>query len=703
MKWLVRCALVLVLATFVLMPCAHAATTTQGGACPSSANMDGGSGYTAYGGPFAAPTNCYYVDFQNGSDSNTGTDENHPFKHAVGMIGAGGNVPSGCSGGVGWIFRGGIAWDYTIFPWYVGANATCSGSSAGNDSYGGCTGANCVYFGVDHSWYASSSTTTVSTSGTSVTWVAGYPFQMFMVGQTVTIGGTNYTVASVSSNTSMTLTSSAGTNSSATMTNKLGGWTRPVFNAGDWSNPSTPTCYYDAPTASGYQPTNLINLSYQNDIIIDNFELTGACWAEVHDYVYPNINFIASGNGSGAGTNYTIENIYIHRSVYNASCLTLQYCGNLEYGIAMGNQASLHVTYNVFDFSDSGPTTTTTSGHSPQDPVWTGQAIFRGITYADHNVGYGMTDWSANAWGTLRDNLISWSSSQSVNDKDDPNAGYHTATHSHIQNDSGCSTPAYEYNNQIVTIGAGYLMDPQYGTPDNTCTIYFFNNLTANYNDGQDWNFGSTSAGITVYVFNNTMECGSDTSVYMPNSTDNQPANAPCGNWGSPAAAYIYNDHFITSYSGSGFVCGQTSSSGPCPAVYTSIGSCTNCTFTSWPGGNPSDLVQQSQPAANGQGYSFTQANPFSPTSGSGATVGVGVNKTSLCNSLPDSNAAAACKMETTGGVTYNTTNHTAVCCAIANPVARPATGAWDVGAYQFSAASGSAPQPPSGLTATVE
>lgn len=54
----------------------------------------------------------------------------------------------------------------------------------------------------------------VNTSGTAVTLVVGYAFDSSDVGQTITISGVSYTIASVSSGTSLALTTSAGTQTS---------------------------------------------------------------------------------------------------------------------------------------------------------------------------------------------------------------------------------------------------------------------------------------------------------------------------------------------------------------------------------------------------------------------------------------------------------------------------------------------------------
>src|SRR5208283_2107876 len=52
---------------------------------------------------------------------------------------------------------------------------------------------------------------TVSTSGTAVTWVSGAQFTPLTGGETIEIGGTDYVIATVNSATSITLTTSAGT------------------------------------------------------------------------------------------------------------------------------------------------------------------------------------------------------------------------------------------------------------------------------------------------------------------------------------------------------------------------------------------------------------------------------------------------------------------------------------------------------------
>jgi hypothetical protein len=95
----------------------------------------------------------YYVDYSTGSDSNSGTSESTPWKHAPGMKGltpTGSSTGDGCSAncasytpqpGDKIILKGGTVWPFTTAPW----NFTWSGS--GSTSTYGCQGSGCIYIG----------------------------------------------------------------------------------------------------------------------------------------------------------------------------------------------------------------------------------------------------------------------------------------------------------------------------------------------------------------------------------------------------------------------------------------------------------------------------------------------------------------------------------------------------------------------------
>ncbi len=222
--------------------------------------------------------------------------------------------------------------------------------------------------------------------------------------------------------------------------------------------------------------------------------------------------------------------------------------------------------------------------------------------------------------------------------------------------------------------------------PKATYTSYFFNNVViqgppyqANEIVCADPLSGSGS-GSTCTIFNNTIEGGVDSG---PPSGSIVRAGSFNGQTG-PSAINLYNNYIISSNS---------------TVITTSDCSNSPCTVTQ----TPSTQTRQALSAANAQGYTSTQTYAFSPTSASGVTVGAGVNETSLCATISSLNAAAgaACNSDTTYGVTYDSTTHAIVDLA-RTPVARPSTGGWDAGAYQF-AAGAQPPNPPTGLTATVQ
>jgi hypothetical protein len=121
---------------------AHAA----GGTCPSGANYLSSS-MDALKLPLVTlaslgVTNCYFIA-ASGSDSNTGTDEGHPWAHSPGMS----TCTENCAAltpaaGMGFIFKGGDTWN---------------GSNLGIYWQWGGTASNPIYIGVDPTWYSGSS------------------------------------------------------------------------------------------------------------------------------------------------------------------------------------------------------------------------------------------------------------------------------------------------------------------------------------------------------------------------------------------------------------------------------------------------------------------------------------------------------------------------------------------------------------------
>jgi hypothetical protein len=189
-------------------------------------------------------------------------------------------------------------------------------------------------------------------------------------------------------------------------------------------------------------------------------------------------------------------------------------------------------------------------------------------------------------------------------------------------------------------------------------------------------NHGSGNYG-TYYWFNNTVDC----SV------------GGCG--GAPPSGpfwTIYDNNNQTIPNPLDFSCAG------CTVRACSVGSGNGCT----------DLAQSSS-AATTQGYTSSEGAAYAPistcTSATCGTVQSGTNVQSYCTALSSINAAAAtaCQASTTTACTYNTSNRTLSCPRSAR-VPRPSITAWDIGAYQFSAAGGAdtSPAPPTSLAATV-
>jgi hypothetical protein len=253
------------------------------------------------------------------------------------------------------------------------------------------------------------------------------------------------------------------------------------------------------------------------------------------------------------------------------------------------------------------------------------------------------------------------------------------------------ATSMFIYNNVITHVqlpggGGGLWLS---GLVANTATGYAFNNVMYNNDSG----FSLDLAGHDAvnygawYFFNNTMECGTDSSL----ST----GAGSCGNDSGGTSGMTFVFHAINNH----FIKGDTTA--PIGCTYST------CTFTT--------QLTQTLSAANSQGYNDN--NPpslptsdtyfaFSPASGctssTCSTVQAGTNEQSLCTTIARLNVAAgtACQSDTGYACTYNTSNHT-LSCPDRTENTRPQSGAWDIGAYLYNG--DPPPNPPTGLTAVVK
>jgi hypothetical protein len=191
-------------------------------------------------------------------------------------------------------------------------------------------------------------------------------------------------------------------------------------------------------------------------------------------------------------------------------------------------------------------------------------------------------------------------------------------------------------------------------------------------------NVGSPNPSSIGYGFNNVMWGLSSNPVNI--------GNHGAGNYGT---YWWFNNTVDCTLGG----CGGTPPTGPLWTI--NLGNnhyipsalnfaCSGCTVNSI----GTDLVQ-TESVANGQGYTSTETFPYSPisscTTGTCSTLQAGTNDQSVCTTLAGINAAAgaACQNGTSVACAYSTSNHTLSCPNLALN-ARPASAAWDAGAYQF-------------------
>ncbi len=394
---------------------------------------------------------------------------------------------------------------------------------------------------------------------------------------------------------------------------------------------------------------NFGNFTY---VTVDSFEmrhfyydtntLTGAC-----------CNIIFSYDGA---TNTTFENFYIHGWSYNSAgaCCAPAFNGGGQL------DTNITITTTIVDGSDT-VLTTCTGGNTTCGAI---AAIFNSgatITYSYFN---DVSDGCVGEFPLVHDNVFQ-NILEPFDNEAHPN-GCESLTDGNSSGGATSSIGLVFYNNIVRHTANGVVN--VWSAPAFSRTSYLFNNVVydAPANVFDIANPLSNCCGSAVVV-NNTIECGPDSD---PTST--------CTGTASDlilSGTAFENNHFITSTS-----------------------DYLDCSATSGSCGTASNNVPQSKSTANGQGYSSSETYAFSPTASSNSTVGAGTNLTSICNI---SSVLAPLCSDTTYAVTENTSN-TAYPVIVTNARTtnpRPATGAWDAGAYEF--ASTTPPTAPSALLAT--
>jgi hypothetical protein len=432
-----------------------------------------------------------------------------------------------------------------------------------------------------------------------------------------------------------------------------GSWARPVLNGDNPLNSvSGASAGVASCTYSGGGAT-LVNFNHVRYYHFDDFELLGMCWGATGGaFISHNGTSQTYTQGQANPNPRWIERNYIHgwSHVVYSTCVGCSSAGGGIAGVSgipsNGQYYGVIMQFNVIDGADS----------DSYSLSWCGNV---GDTWiVQYNVvRYNGSDNSPLSTHLFHDNLFEWGYNADdgsthtdwplQNFGSEPNGGTFP----------GDGTPNLFYNNIIRHIpismsGTGFWLFPQGSTPD-----YMFNDVLEDYQGSGNWENVCQGGCGNLVVFNVTGEGQS-----APNPSSGVQGITNFAN-GSPGSTTIgYNNYAVTS-SGGFFNCG---------------GTCFGVTET--------NDVTQAIGTANGQGYVL--ATDFSPQNTGGVTVTTsGTNLTNvycLDSVLHNALAEAACVNGITS-VSYNATSHTVVYPAF-TPVARPSSGSWNVGAYQFTA-----------------
>jgi len=383
---------------------------------------------------------------------------------------------------------------------------------------------------------------------------------------------------------------------------------------------------------------------------VDNIEVTGLYFSAATGY--PNYFSIY-------GSNNTFEHIYAHgwsHDVTDASGTTYDNSNVFSSSTCCGGGLNNQFLYNVVDGADT-----------TKDSM---AAFFSAPSTVAYNVVRYVTNGLEGATNSVHDNLFGPLVFCFVSSGCHQNAIQQAAPVGNV-------TSTFIYNNVITGVPSGgmvKLWTMQSSVNNAALNTYVFNNVIYNNVPGNDVDICQLGSNCgTHYFFNNTFECGNDSST----GTCSSP-----GGGGPSTVVYWTNNQCITS-----------------SACFNNLG--TNVTATL------ATNITQSVASASGQGYVSSAAYAFQPTSASGSTVGKGGNLQSLCTTIAASNpaAGAACQNDTGYGCLYSTSNH-AVNCPDRTVNARPAEAGWDIGAYQSASSqskTAQGPQAPTNLKAILQ
>jgi hypothetical protein len=420
-----------------------------------------------------------------------------------------------------------------------------------------------------------------------------------------------------------------------------GSWARPILTADNPGKacPGTGPCPVSSCPYVISGANDMISFNSLKWVVFDNFEVTGYCWNNGNDQSM--IGYYSNATQDSYTPYYLVlENIYIHGWTHTSAAGT---ASGME-----GNSSwpGVVIQFNVVDGQDSDDLYLSALGANNTDLYIVRYNILRRFG----------GDIVSSSCHYFHDNLIEYYNL---------GTGHGDAPFCEGEYSGGSSSPNLFFDNIWRYIGTAYNQAvsyiPNIGTPSGQ-TDYIFNNVWHdNQPNGTNYLSDEDRAGNWV-LFNNTVEM-------LVNG-------AGCFVCATGSAVTSVNNHWIAT-----------------PASQSSV-------FTSTPKSDSGTVYMTNATAAT-QGY--TSSDDYAPTAATNATVTAsGTNETSgYCSAsvLGYSIAEAACIQGTSLGCSYNTTTHTVSCPAVAR-VARPSSGNWNAGAYQYG--TGVQPAPPYGLGGTI-
>ncbi len=677
---------------------AHAA---GGGACPTAATYTNPSNPAGSLVTLASLgiTNCYYVA-DNGSDSNSGMSESTPWLHAPMMPncssnclavqnGSNGTGGDGIPAGTGIIFRGGDTWNFGISTDTNCPGASCVPSSGGTWQWappnlscptGLCpngTSAHPIYLGVDATWYTGSSWARPIFTANNPLCNAG------------NVNGTTCLSTTLFNQTTYYVSGCA---------NQIGG----VYNDNDF-----------------------LDFGADENYIIDGFEMTGLCQSGYQQNRHDTYIWYGSTNG-----HFYFLNNYLHGSSHveywgpNGVCavgtvntagtsVTLVSESNSGYGGECGDTRGFYsswkfliigsTTYTIASVNSASSITLTTSAGNQTGASFQGGCIPASpAACLDIYAFQGGSQVGAAGGETVANNILDFMDSDWSNTT--CFGGFYDVEYNVFRNTTGClpgTLHAFHDNLYDYFYENGHSNVIESDDLTGTDVIYnnVFRHIETSTTEGGVFLWFGPSSGATDYIFNNVgydvgnLEYLNNGGVALTtvegnyvwfNNTWQSNGNQPilrCAGYTNGTIA-DNNNQYITEDS--------TYILGPCSTLTTTT-----------------PLLETNSTAAS-YGYTSSETFGYSPSSASSPTVGAGTNEQAYCTTLLGSSdpivqaAGVACESDTTYACTYNASNHT-VSCPNRTVVARPASAAWDIGAYQYSSSGGTpgTPSTPTGLAVT--